>query len=66
MTWGTATGMHYRDESLETLGDVMRLNQAQIAAVTNGTLKGVRLEDLILVTDAGADVLTTFPYDFEL
>ena len=27
---------------------------------------GVRLEDLILVTEDGAEVLTTFPYDFEL
>ena len=27
---------------------------------------GVRLEDLILVTEGGAEVLTTFPYDFEL
>lgn len=27
---------------------------------------GVRLEDLILVTADGADVLTSFPYDFEL
>ena len=27
---------------------------------------GVRLEDLILVTAAGAEVLTSFPYDFEL
>jgi Xaa-Pro aminopeptidase len=27
---------------------------------------GVRLEDLVLVTDDGAEVLTSFPYDFEL
>ena len=27
---------------------------------------GVRLEDLILVTATGAEVLTSFPYDFEL
>ena len=27
---------------------------------------GVRLEDLILVTAGGAEVLTSFPYDFEL
>jgi Xaa-Pro aminopeptidase len=27
---------------------------------------GVRLEDLVLVTDGGAEVLTSFPYDFEL
>ena len=27
---------------------------------------GVRLEDLILVTAGGAEVLTHFPYDFEL
>ncbi len=27
---------------------------------------GVRLEDLILVTENGAEVLTNFPYDFEL
>jgi len=27
---------------------------------------GVRLEDLILVTESGAEVLTSFPYDFEL
>ena len=27
---------------------------------------GVRLEDLILVTASGAEVLTSFPYDFEL
>jgi Xaa-Pro aminopeptidase len=27
---------------------------------------GVRLEDLILVTEDGAEVLTSFPYDFEL
>ena len=27
---------------------------------------GVRLEDLILVTADGAEVLTDFPYDFEL
>ena len=27
---------------------------------------GVRLEDLVLVTAGGAEVLTTFPYDFEL
>ena len=27
---------------------------------------GVRLEDLVLVTEAGAEVLTSFPYDLEL
>jgi Xaa-Pro aminopeptidase len=27
---------------------------------------GVRLEDLLLVTDDGAEVLTDFPYDLEL
>jgi Xaa-Pro aminopeptidase len=27
---------------------------------------GVRLEDLVLVTEDGAEVLTSFPYDFEL
>jgi Xaa-Pro aminopeptidase len=27
---------------------------------------GVRLEDLILVTEQGAEVLTSYPYDFEL
>jgi Xaa-Pro aminopeptidase len=27
---------------------------------------GVRLEDLVLVTDDGAELLTSFPYDFEL
>jgi len=27
---------------------------------------GVRLEDLVLVTETGAEVLTSFPYDFEL
>ena len=27
---------------------------------------GVRLEDLILVTADGAEVLTHYPYDFEL
>ncbi len=27
---------------------------------------GVRLEDLVLVTDEGAEVLTSFPYDLEL
>ncbi len=27
---------------------------------------GVRLEDLVLVTDGGAELLTEFPYDFEL
>jgi Xaa-Pro aminopeptidase len=27
---------------------------------------GVRLEDLVLVTDDGAEVLTSFPYEFEL
>ena len=27
---------------------------------------GVRVEDLILVTDGGAEVLTDYPYDFEL
>jgi Xaa-Pro aminopeptidase len=26
---------------------------------------GVRVEDLILVTDDGAEVLTSFPYDLE-
>ena len=27
---------------------------------------GVRLEDLVLVTEDGAEVLTDFPYDLEL
>lgn len=27
---------------------------------------GVRLEDLVLVTEGGAELLTSFPYDFEL
>ena len=27
---------------------------------------GVRLEDLLLVTASGAELLTSFPYDFEL
>jgi Xaa-Pro aminopeptidase len=27
---------------------------------------GVRLEDLVLVTDGGSDVLTDFPYELEL
>jgi Xaa-Pro aminopeptidase len=27
---------------------------------------GVRLEDLVLVTEDGAEVLTSFPYDLEL
>ena len=27
---------------------------------------GVRLEDLVLVTETGCDVLTRFPYDLEV
>ena len=43
-------------------GDVVTLEPGLYAAGVGG----VRLEDLVLVTDDGCEVLTRFPYDLEV
>ena len=43
-------------------GDVITLEPGAYDPAVGGVL----LEDIVLVTDSGCDVLTTFPYDLEV
>jgi Xaa-Pro aminopeptidase len=43
-------------------GDVVTLEPG----LYDPAIGGVRLEDLVLVTDDGCEVLTRFPYDLEV
>jgi Xaa-Pro aminopeptidase len=66
---GHGVGLEVHEQpSLGRLGGV--LVAGDVVAVEPGLYRngygGVRLEDLILVTDDGAEVLTDFPYDLEL
>ena len=66
---GHGVGLEVHEEpGLGRLGG--ELVAGDVVAVEPGLYRhgygGVRLEDLILVTDDGAEVLTDFPYDLEL
>jgi len=66
---GHGVGLEVHEEpSLGRLGG--KLVAGDVVAVEPGLYRhgygGVRLEDLILVTEHGAEVLTDFPYDLEL
>jgi Xaa-Pro aminopeptidase len=66
---GHGVGLEVHEEpSLGRLGG--KLVAGDVVAVEPGLYRhgygGVRLEDLLLVTDDGAEVLTDFPYDLEL
>ncbi|MBA3347121.1 MAG: aminopeptidase P family protein [Actinobacteria bacterium] len=66
---GHGVGLEVHEQpGLGRLGGV--LVAGDVVAVEPGLYRngygGVRLEDLILVTDDGAEVLTDFPYDLEL
>ena len=66
---GHGVGLEVHEQpSLGRLGGV--LVAGDVVAVEPGLYRkgygGVRLEDLVLVTEDGAEVLTDFPYDLEL
>ena len=66
---GHGVGLEVHEEpSLGRLGG--KLVAGDVVAVEPGLYRhgygGVRLEDLVLVTEDGAEVLTDFPYDLEL
>ena len=52
------------------LGDATPLEQGDVVTVEPGVYRkdygGVRLEDLVVVTGNGCDVLTEYDYDLEI
>ena len=66
-----ATGSVSRcTSSRESAGSASRSSPGDVLAIEPGLYRngfgGVRLEDLVLVTEDGCEVLTDFPYDLDV
>jgi Xaa-Pro aminopeptidase len=68
---GHGVGLEVHEQpSLGRTGTTAELVAGDVVAVEPGLYRhgfgGVRLEDLVLVTEGGAEVLTSYPYELEL
>jgi Xaa-Pro aminopeptidase len=67
---GHGVGVEVHEPPYMGLGDATPLEQGDVVTVEPGVYRkdygGVRLEDLVVVTRDGCDVLTEYDYDLEI